>query len=132
MAKVELFTVCDMSSVLNHQVQLFIDSLNEVLGSSFKQQYLVIVVSVMTQVATLFTDKLVMNNAEGNERFQVIRAVLLLLVCGILTGRATSLLSISSLVCFASRRSALLLVLMILRRIRELLLRRRRRLFQKI
>lgn len=77
MPQVEFFAICNLYPVLDHLVQLFVDSLNEVLCSGLQQQYLVIVVSMMAQVAALFTYQFVVDYAKSNVLLQVVRTHLI-------------------------------------------------------
>ena len=53
--KVEFLAVGDLSPVLNHLVKFTVYSLDEILGGSFEQQDLVVVVSMVAKVAALLT-----------------------------------------------------------------------------
>lgn len=72
MSEVKLLTIGDECSILDHGVQLLIDSLNEVLSSCLEQEDLVVVVSVDGQVAALLTNELVVDDAEGHVRLVVV------------------------------------------------------------
>ena len=56
MAEVKLLTIGDLSPVLNHLVELLVNVLNEVLSCCFKEKDLVIMVSMVAQVAALFAN----------------------------------------------------------------------------
>lgn len=77
-AQVELLAVGDEDPVLNHAVELLVDVLDEVLGCGLQQENLVVVVSVVRQVAALLADQLIVNNAESHVRLLVINTLHLL------------------------------------------------------
>lgn len=77
-SQVELLTVGDLRPVLHHLVQLLVHVLDEVLGSRFQQQNLIVVITVMTEVAALLADQFIVDDAESHVRLQVVWAHLVL------------------------------------------------------
>lgn len=76
--QVELFTLGNLLPALHQISRALIDVLQEVLGSSFQQQDLVIVITVVRQVTALFTDQLIMEATVCNVCSSVIWAQILL------------------------------------------------------
>ena len=72
--QIELCALADKESLLRQAVHLLIDHLQIVLGRCLEQQNLVVVVSVVRKVATLFADELLMSYAVGHVRLQVVGA----------------------------------------------------------
>jgi len=78
MAEVELFTVCNLCSILDHLIKLFVNVLDEVLGSCLQEEDLIVVISMVRKITAFFAHKFIMNDTEGYILFLVIRARLCL------------------------------------------------------
>ena len=76
--QVELFTLGNLLSTLHQIRRALIDILKEILGGSFQQQDLVVMVTVMRQVAALFADQLIMEAAVCHVCSPVVRTKILL------------------------------------------------------
>ena len=87
--QVKLFAIRDLGSVLNHLIQLLINVLDEVLSRCLEEEDLVVVVSVMAEIAALFTDQFIVDDAEGHILLQMVWAHLLV-VGGLISGFGVS------------------------------------------
>jgi hypothetical protein len=77
--KIEFFTVRNHQTILSHLIKFFVHILNEILGCCFEKQDLIVVVSMMGQIAALLAHQFVVNAAECNILLQVIGAYISLL-----------------------------------------------------
>ena len=80
--QIELLAVCNQHPVLHQVVQLLVDIDDEILRSGLQEQDLVVMVTVVRQVAALLANKLIMDDAEGNVRLLVVAADLMRLLFG--------------------------------------------------
>ena len=64
MSQIKFFTICDHRSILYYLVKLFINILDKILGSSFQQKNLIIVITMVGKVTTFLTHQLIMNYAK--------------------------------------------------------------------
>ena len=77
----------NLLSALNQVIATFVNVLKEILCGGLEQKDLIIVVTVMRQIATLLADELIVQTAVGDVASSVIRAQSQLLWSGILLVR---------------------------------------------